>query len=118
VAKQNIPSECQILQLRRWRVMEVVSDSGQRSRHIWGHDVTNDMGRASSGIKAFDLDAMTAITHSGTVYHLIGVPGKARSGERAWRNWCRMNGVAEAADVTFEYFDLNGLVPGHDEEGE
>ena len=98
--------------------MEVVSDSGQRSRHICGHDVTNDMGRASSGIAAFDLEAMTATTHSGTVYQLIGVPGKARSGERAWKNWCRINSVADAVDVTFEYFDLNSLTPGQDREGQ
>ncbi len=90
--------------------MEVISHSGTRSRHIWGHDVTNDMGRASSGIKSFDLDAMTATTHSGTIYKLVGVPGKARSGERAWQNWCRINSVESAIDVTAEYFDLNGAL--------
>jgi hypothetical protein len=110
------PFAGQILVVRRWRVMEVVSHSGVRSRHIWGHDVTNDMGRASSGIESFDLDAMTATTHSGTIYQLVGVPGKARSGERAWNNWCRINGVADAADVTFEYFDPNSLYHGPDDE--
>lgn len=89
--------------------MEVVSFTGQRSRHIWGHDVTNDMGRASSGIRAFDLDAMTATTHSGTIYKLVGVPGQARSGERAWGNWCKINKVAKMADVTAEYFDVNAV---------
>ncbi len=108
----------QILLVRRWRVMEVVSHLGRRSRHIWGHDVTNDMGRASSGIKSFDLDAMTATTHSGTVYKLIGVPGKARSGERAWQNWCRINSVSTAVDVTAEYFDLDILVPVADRDGQ
>lgn len=98
-----------ILLVRRWRVMEVVSQSGGRSRHILGHDVTHDMGRASSGIRSFDLDAMTATTHSGTVYKLVGVPGKARSGERAWQNWCRINSVSAAVDVTAEYFDLDSL---------
>ncbi len=92
--------------------MEVVSHSGARSRHIWGHDVTNDMGRASSGIKSFDLGAMTATTHSGTIYKLVGVPGKARSGERAWQNWCRINSIATAVDVTAEYFDSGNLLPG------
>lgn len=92
--------------------MEVVSDTGQRSRHIWGHDVTHDTGRASSGIKAFDLEAMTATTHSGAIYQLIGAPGKARSGERAWENWCKINKVADIADVTSEYFDPGTLYPG------
>jgi hypothetical protein len=118
VAKDKVSGECNILQLRRWRVMEVVSHAGQRSRHICGHDVTNDMGRASSGIKAFDLDAMTATTHSGTIYKLLGAPGNARSGERAWSNWCRINSVAGAVDVTSEYFDLGSLIPGPEREGQ
>lgn len=98
--------------------MEVVSHSGTRSRHILGHDVTNDLGRASSGIETFDLDAMTAKTLSGTVYKLVGVPGKARSSERAWKNWCRINSVSAAVDVTAEYFDLDGLLSNFDLEPE
>jgi hypothetical protein len=114
MAKGKGPRAGQILQLRRWRVMEVVSHAGARSRHICGHDVTNDMGRASSGIKSFDLDAMTAKTHSGTIYQLVGVPGNARSGERAWQNWCRINSVESAIDVTAEYFDLDSLIAERD----
>ena len=89
--------------------MEVVSLDGTRSRHVWGHDVTNDTGRASSGIKEFDLEAMTAITRSGTVYKLEGAPGNSRSGEQAWKNWCSINGVVSAVDVTSEYFDADKL---------
>lgn len=89
--------------------MEVVSKNGTHSRHVWGHDVTNDAGRASSGIKEFNLEAMTATTHSGTIYTLVGAPGKARSGEHAWQNWCRINGVVSALDVTGEYFSADKL---------
>lgn len=101
----KIPDNFKSPELRRWRVMEVVSKNGTRSRHIWGHDVANDAGRASSGIKKFDLEAMTATTHSGRVYKLVGAPGKARSGEKAWQGWCQVNGVISAVDVTEEYFD-------------
>jgi hypothetical protein len=109
----KIPGSFKSPEIRRWRVMEVVSKTGARSRHIWGHDVANDAGRASSGIKEFDLEAMTATTHSGRVYKLVGAPGKARSGEKAWQGWCQVNGVVSAVDVTAEYFDVDQLFAKH-----
>jgi hypothetical protein len=105
----RIPDDFKSPMLRRWRVMEVVSKNGIRSRHVWGHDVANDAGRASSGIKEFNLEAMTVTTHSGRVYKLVGMPGQARAGEHAWQNWCSANGVVSAEDVTSEYFDGDQL---------
>lgn len=105
----KVPRDYKSPSLRRWRVMEVVSKNGTRSRHVWGHDVANDAGRASSGIKEFNLEAMTATTHSGRIYTLVGVPGNARSGEQAWKNWCRINGVISAVDVTSEYFSVDNM---------
>lgn len=105
----RIPDSFKSPEIRRWRVMEVESKTGARSRHIWGHDVANDAGRASSGIKEFNLEAMTATTYSGRVYKLIGAPGKARSGEKAWQGWCQANGVVSVVDVTAEYFDADHL---------
>lgn len=96
--------------------MEVLSRDGKRSRHVLGHDIANDAGRASSGIEKFDLEAMTATTHSGRVYKLIGLPGNARSAERAWENWCSINGVVSAADVTSEYFDADKMFDNHSHE--
>lgn len=116
MAISKVPSDYKSPALRRWRVMEVVSKSGTRSRHIWGHDVANDAGRASSGIKSFNLEAMTATTHSGRVYTLVGAPGKARSGERAWQDWCSINGVVSAVDVTSEYFNADQLFARPSEE--
>ena len=118
MAINKVPDSFKSPELRRWRVMEVVSQKGTRSRHVWGHDVANDAGRASSGIKAFDLEAMTATTHSGRVYKLVGAPGKARSGERAWQDWCSVNGVVSAVDVTAEYFNADQLFgkTGHENE--
>ena len=113
MAINKVPENFKSPELRRWRVMDVVSKDGTRSRHIWGHDVANDTGRASSGIKEFDIEAMTVTTHSGRVYTLVGAPGKARSGERAWQDWCSVNGVVSAVDVTAEYFDPNHLFARH-----
>lgn len=95
--------------MRRWRVMEVEVRDGTRSRHVWGHDVRHSLGRASSPIIEFDLDAMTAITRSGRNYRLLGVPGNSRLGKGAWSNWCRENAVVSESDVTHEYFDVDQL---------
>jgi hypothetical protein len=93
--------------LRRWRVMEVVFRNGTRSRHIWGHEVTQDEGRASTAIVKFDPETMTATTNSGSVYKLEGAPGNPLCGKYVWRNWCQIHGVTSELDVTGEYFELD-----------
>ncbi len=109
---KNAPKEdCENPSLRRWRVMEVVSQSGTRSRHVYGHDVTNNTGRASSAIKKFDDKNMTVTTRSGSNYTLIGAPGNARIGEYAWKNRCRINEVTSEVDVTSQYFSADTLFP-------
>lgn len=108
---KNVPSEYKNPSLRRWRVIEVVSRNGASSRHVYGHDVTNDTGRASTAIKEFNLETMTVTTQSGRNYTLVGVPGHARSGEYAWQNWCRLNGVVSEVDVTGQYFNIDKLFP-------
>jgi hypothetical protein len=106
---KNVPDDSQEITLRRWRVMEVEVRDGTRSRHVWGHDVKNGLGRASSPIMEFDLDAMTAITRSGRNYRLLGVPGHSRLGKGAWSNWCSENAVVSAQDVTDQYFSVDQL---------
>jgi hypothetical protein len=95
--------------LRRWRVIEVVSKSGTRSRHVYGHDAANSTGRASSAIKEFNRETMTVTTRSGRTYQLVGAPGKARIGEHAWQSWCDKAGVVSEMDVTSEYFSIDSL---------
>ncbi len=90
--------------LRRWRIIEVTFKNGSLSRHLFGHDVANDECRASSSITAFNREAMTATTHSGTNYKLLGVPGQVRKCEAVWRNWCQIHGVVSERDVTSDYF--------------
>jgi len=106
---KEVPDNFKNPSLRRWRVIEVVSSSGTRSRHVYGHDVSNETGRASTAIKDFDLKTMTITTQSGRTYKLLGVPGNARNGEYAWKNWCRINGVVSETDVTEEYFSADYL---------
>lgn len=105
----EVPNDHKEISLRRWRVMEIETKDGTRTRHVWGHDVKNGLGRASSPIKEFDLDSLTATTRSGSVYRLVGVPGNSRLGKGAWSNWCKDNGVVSELDVTNEYLNVDQL---------
>jgi hypothetical protein len=106
---KNVPGDSQEIKLRRWRVIEIEVRDGTRSRHVWGHDVKNSRGRASSPIMEFNLDAMTAITRSGSNYKLVGLPGNSRLGKSAWSRWCSENVVVLEVDVTNEYLNIDHL---------
>ncbi len=86
--------------------------NGVRSRHVWGHDVTHDEGRASSAIADFDVPSMTVVTRSGTRYRLAGLPGNARAGKLVWKKWCRMYRIVSERDVTNEYLNVDALSAG------
>ena len=101
----NVTGDSMEISLRRWRVIEVEVQDGVRSRHVWGHDVKNGLGRASSPITEFNLDEMTATTRSGSSYKLVGLPGNSRLGKNAWHTWCRDNRIVEEWDVTHEYLN-------------
>lgn len=107
MSPEKVAIESGNVSLRRWRVMEIASKDGVLSRHVYGHDITNNLGRASSPIQAFDLETMTATTRSGKTYFLVGLPGSAKLGRAAWRKWCRDNAVASEKDVTDEYLNIN-----------
>lgn len=106
---RKLPSDPQNISLRRWRVMEIESPDGSRTRHVWGHDVTNNQGRASSPIQAFEVDSMSVTTRSGKTYKLVGLPGNAKLGRSAWLKWCRDNSVVSDQDVTDEYLNVNQI---------
>lgn len=93
--------------LRRWKVYEVEDAGGQVSRHVCGHDVTQDVGRATSAIANFDRNAMVVTTQSGSRYRLQGLPGDSRLADKAWRKWCGDNRVLRQRDVTREYLDVS-----------
>jgi hypothetical protein len=96
--------------IRRWRVIEVEKQDGSRSRHIWGHDIMNDSGMASTAIREFDWTTMTATTLSGHNYTLVGIPGNSHALERVWHSWCHLHGVIAESDVTDEYFDVDKVI--------
>lgn len=106
---KNKPEESREISLRRWRVMEIVAPDGTRSRHVWGHDVKNGRGRASSPIREFKQDAMIAVSRSGTSYKLVGLPGNSRLGKGAWSRWRDDNPVVSEVDVTHEYLNIDKL---------
>lgn len=106
---KQVPNDSREIALRRWRVMEIELPDGTRSRHVWGHDAKNGLGRASSPIKDFDRESMTAITRSGSNYRLIGLPGNSRLGKDAWRRWCNENAIAAETDVTDQYLNIEQL---------
>ena len=103
----EMPNDPGEISLRRWRVTEIAAPDGARSRHVWGHDVAHNQGRASSAIVEFNKDTMTATTRSGKLYKLVGLPGNSRIGRSAWSKWCRDNGIVSDQDVTDDYLNVN-----------
>lgn len=103
------PGDTGKVSLRRWRVSEIQTPDGKSSRHVWGHDVTNNLGRASSAIKEFDFENMVAITRSGKHYVLIGVPASSRIGLSAWKKWCKDNCIVSERDVTDDYLNTDDM---------
>ena len=93
--------------LRRWRVVEVESRDGAKTRHFWGHDAAKNTGRASSAIQKFDKETMSATTQSSSVYRLAVLPGNSRLGKTAWEDWCKGSHIVAERDVTNEYLDIS-----------
>ena len=101
----NTESGAQAVTLRRWQVVMVVTQSGGRTRHAWGHYVANDRGLVSSAIVDFKLETMTITTASGSQYRLAGLPGLSKKGQPVWEEWCRAHEVIAERDVTNDYMD-------------
>ncbi len=88
-------------------MVEVVTANNVRSRHMWGYDMANNQGRASTAIIAFDRSSMSATTASGRLYVLVGPPGDSPLGKTAWQKWCNDHGVVAETDVTAEYLQTH-----------
>ena len=101
----NTGNGAQAVTLRRWQVSMVVTRSGKRTRHAWGHDVALDEGRVSDEIVDFKLETMTVTTASGAQYRLGGLPGISKKGQPVWEEWCGAHGVITQRDVTNDYMD-------------
>ncbi len=103
MSKEETPKNSGPISLLQWRVMEVVTPSGARSRHVWGHNIANSQGRASTAIVAFDSATMTATTASGSLYILMDQPGDSPSGKAAWEKWRSERKIISESDVSSEY---------------
>lgn len=90
--------------ITRWTIFRAVFDDGTTSDHLVG--TAGGYGRASSPIQAFDKDAGTVTTRSGRVYELCGNPGMSMDAAYVWGNWCEVNGVKTAEDVSSEYVKI------------
>lgn len=97
--------EGELVILRRWTVVAVVTRRGVRSRHVWGHEQATDEGRVSGAIKSFDMASMTATTVNGMRYRLGGLPGHSRKAQPVWEAWCRAHDVVGQLEVTNDYMD-------------
>jgi hypothetical protein len=93
------------LTLVRWRVLE--TETG--NRHLTGWCVENQEGRVSSLVRTFDPATALAVTRSGRVYRLEGLPGDDRDASYVWLQWAITNKVAEVYDRTDDvYAELCG----------
>lgn len=110
------PDSYTIHSLRRWRVMEILTQKGTPSRHVYGHDLTNDTACASTSIEEFNRETKTVTTHSGSIYKLLGAPGHSRGGTSVWKEWCNKHNVVSEIDVTDEYFSADKLFSEINEE--
>ena len=84
--------------MTRWHLLQVVSLTGQRSRHLIGR--AEGVGRLCTGLKRIDLGAMTALTQSGRIYVLEGPPGYDEDAEYLWNQRKRYHPFFSAFDVT------------------
>ncbi len=108
MTKAKTPGNSQQVILSHWCMKEIETREGTRSRHIIGHDITNDLGRASTAIVSFDYLTMTATTRSGSRYILKGQPGNSNLGMAAWEKWRTENETVSESDVTEEYLQTDG----------
>lgn len=92
-----------VINLIRWRVVEVTCGRNEGDRHLVGYCPENCEGRVSTAITSFDTATMQCTTKSGRLYQLLGESGYDSDGEYVWRGWSTVNGVMDQRDVSFEF---------------
>jgi hypothetical protein len=92
--------------LVRWRVVEVPGSTPEspRVRHLVGHSLEDRQGQVSSAVQSWDPNVASAVTRSGRVYRLHGMPGSDGDGDYTWSVWKRINGVTQSWDVSRDVF--------------
>jgi len=84
--------------MTHWRLLQVVSLTGQRSRHLIGR--ADGEGRVCTALKRIDLEPMTALTQSGRIYALEGPPGYDADAQYLWNERRRYRPYFSAFDMT------------------
>jgi hypothetical protein len=84
--------------LEAWALMQVISPSGERSRHLVGWKKSSM--RVSTAVVGFDIRGMVAITESGRTYHLSGVHAQDNRTLGVYQEWLLTNHRAHHRDMT------------------
>lgn len=95
------PSLQPLVKLIRWQVRETITGA----RHILGRSVSDRAARVSTRIADWDPVTRTAVTQSGRVYLLEGMPGRDDDASHVFDMWAPGNGIDVDAcvNVTAEY---------------
>lgn len=107
VRRPPAPSAQPTLLIADWRISEVTV-KGKRQRHVWGWNLHDREGRASTAITDVRVDERVLITESGRRYRLVGPSGKNADGAWVWDMWRTANDATEEIDVTEE---LQAILP-------
>ena len=98
--------------LDAWMVLEVPFDGADKpwTRHLVGFRREGCKGQVSSPVELFDPVQRRAVTRSGQVYELSGLPGINGDAFVIWGRWKHANGIAHERDVTDEVAEDLGHV--------
>jgi len=104
----STPPVCEepVINLVRWRVVEVKSKEGLIERHYVGYNIGGFEGRVSTAMCGFNPETARGTTESGRIYQLIGPAGYDADAEYVWRLWSAANEVTEERDVSMEVEQL------------
>lgn len=96
-----------LAEMTHWRLLQVRSLEGQRTRHLVGR--ASGEGRVCCALVSIDVMAMTALTRSGRVYRLRPPTGFEPDAEYVWRVWLRATGSSHVKDMTRALLGLRRL---------
>lgn len=82
--------------LVRWRVYE----TELKEHHFVGYCLGTHKSRVSSAIQSFNTETRLAVTRSGRVYELVGLPSQDIDALSVWTVWSEKYNVASYTDVT------------------
>lgn len=106
MSKHPIPKAFKVLpgsiQLSEWNIVVIEVDGDVFERFLGLDNSTNDY-RISSAIEQYDPENNIGFTMSGSVYHLIGKPGKLHTKAQAVYNFMSDNKKKNPNEVRLKY---------------